>query len=106
MQTPSCRSKVLCLVYGTESPQNETLFCLLPAISLNMAVKKISTKPIDPSNFLCALKHKLSIIRVVPSDLNTQQDVAEILQVILDELKHISMATSHFICNTKNHSFW
>ena len=66
-----------------------------------MAVKKNSTEPIDASNFLWALKRKLSIIRGVPFDFNTQQDVAEILQVVLDEVKGISLAASHLICNTQ-----
>ena len=53
---------------------------MLCAISLNMAVKKNSIKPVDPSNFLWGLRHKLSIIRGVPFDFHTQQDVTEILQ--------------------------
>ena len=57
---------------------------MLRTISLNMAVKKNSTKPIDPSNFLWALKRSLSSTRVTPFDFNSQQDVAEILQVVLD----------------------
>ena len=47
------------------------------------------------------LKPKLSIIRGVPFDFNTQQDVAEILQVVFDEVKGISLAASHLICNTQ-----
>ena len=78
---------------------------MLRAISLNMAVKKNSAKPVDPSNFLWALKRKLSIIRGVSFNFNTQQDMAEILQVVLDELKSISIGAGHLICNTKNHSF-
>ena len=66
--------------------ESNTLSPMLRAISLNMAVKKNSTKPVDPSNFLWALKRKLSIIRGVPFDFNTQRDVAEILRVVLDEL--------------------
>ena len=78
---------------------------MLQAISLNMAIKKNSSKPVDPSNFLWALKRKLSNLRGVPFDFNTQQDVAEILQVVLDELKGVSLAASQLISNTKNHSF-
>ena len=48
-----------------------------------MAVNKNSTKPVDPSNFLWSLKRELSGIRGVPFNFNTQQDVAEILQVFL-----------------------
>ena len=78
---------------------------MLRAISLNMAIKKNSSKPVDPSNFLWALKRKLSNLRGVPFDFNTQQDVAEILQVFLDELKGVSLAASQLISNIKNHSF-
>ena len=67
--------------------------------------KKNSTKPVNPSNFLWVLKCKLPIIRGVPFHFNMQQDVAEILRVVLDELKGISIAANHLICNTKNHSF-
>ena len=74
---------------------------MLQAINLNMAVKKNSTKPVDPSIFLWALKRKLSTIRGVPFDFNTKQDVVVILQVVLDELKGISLAASHLICNTQ-----
>ena len=92
-------------LWGRVPSESNTLLPMLQAISLNMAVKKNSTKPVDPSNFLWALKCKLSIIRGVPFDFNTLQDVAEILQVVLDEVKGISLPASHLICNTKNHSF-
>ena len=66
----------------------------------------LSTKPVDPSNSLWALKCKLSNIRGTPFDIKAQQDVAEILQVVLDELKGVSFAASHLIANTKkNNSF-
>ena len=51
-----------------------------------------------------ALKRKLSNLRWVPFDFSTQQDVAEILQVVLDELKGVSLAASQLMSNTKNHS--
>ena len=70
-----------------------------------MAIKKNSNKPVDPSNFLWALKRKLSHLRGVPFDFNTQQDVAEILQVVLDEIKGVPLAASQLISNRKNHSF-
>ena len=81
--------------------ESNTLSPMLQAISHNMAVKKNSTKPVDPSDFLWALKCKLSIIRGVPFDFNTQQDVAEIMQVVLDEVKGISLAASYLIFNTQ-----
>ena len=39
-------------------------------------------------------------IRGVPFDFNIQQDVAGILQVVLDELKGVSLAANHLISNT------
>ena len=82
------------------SSESNHLSPILRAISLNMAVKKNCTKPIDPSNFLWALKRSLSSTRVTPFDFNSQQDVAEILQVVLDELKGVSLAASSLISNT------
>ena len=66
-----------------------------------MAVKKNSNKPIDPSNFLWALKRNLSSMRVAPFDFNSQQDVAEVLQVVLDELTGVSLAVSSLISNVQ-----
>ena len=80
--------------------ESNTLSPMLQAISLNMAIKKNSNKPVDPSNFLLALKRKLSNLRGVPFDFNTQQDVAEILQVVLDELNGVSLAASQLISDT------
>ena len=81
--------------------ESNTLSPMLRAISLNMAIKKNSSKPVDPSNFLWALKRKLSNLKGVPFAFNTQQDVAEILQVVLDELKGVSLAASQLISNTQ-----
>ena len=64
-----------------------------------MAVKKNSTKSIDPSNFLWALKRSLSSARVTPFDFNSQEAVAEILQVVSDELKGVLLAASSLISN-------
>ena len=50
-----------------------------PDYYLVVIVPLNSTKPVDPSNFLRALKRKLSNLREVPFDFNTQQDAAEIL---------------------------
>ena len=75
------------------------LITYVKVLSLNMAIKKNSNKPVDPSNFLWGLKPKLCNLRGVPFDFNTQQDVAEILQVVLDELKGVSLAVSQLISN-------
>ena len=63
---------------------------MLRSISLNTAVK-ISTKPVDPSNFLWAIKSKLYNIRGDVKEIlqrklyNVRGNVAEILQIVLDE---------------------
>ena len=57
---------------------------LLKTITLNMVIKEISTVPVDPSNFLGALKCKIFSTCSAPFDFNSQQDVAEILQVVFD----------------------
>ena len=43
--------------------ESNALLPMLWTISLHIIVKTNSTKPVDPSNFLWALKRKLSIIR-------------------------------------------
>ena len=66
--------QVLCVVpniWIRVPSESNTLSPMLQAISLNIAVTKNSTKPVDPSNFLWGLKRKLSIIRGVPFDFNT-----------------------------------
>ena len=75
--------------------ESNTLLSMSWASSLNMAVKKNSTKSVDPTNFLWALKRKLSIIKGVPFDFNTQQDVGKILQVVLDELNRMYIISSN-----------
>ena len=80
---------------------SKTLSPMLWAISLNIAIEKNSNKPVDPSNFLWALKHKLSNLRRWPFDFNTKQDVPVILQVVLDELKGVSLAASQLISSTQ-----
>ena len=69
----------------------------LSATDLNLDKSKSrcfeTSKPVNPSNVLWALKRKLSNLRGVPFDFNTQQDVAEILQVVLEELKGVSLAS-------------
>ena len=88
------------MLWNRVPSESNHLSPMLQAISLNMAVKKNSTKPIDPSNFLWALKRSLSSVKITHFDFNSQQDVAEILQVVLDELKGVSLAASSLISNT------
>ena len=45
-------------------------------------------------HFLWASKQKLPKLRGPTFDCNTQQDVAEILQVVFDELKGVSLAAN------------
>lgn len=71
------------------SSESNFLSHMLHAISLNVIVKKNSTKPVDPSNFLWALKWETSNVRGATFDFNFQQNVTEILQTVLDGLKGV-----------------
>ena len=65
-----------------------------------MKIKSRSNKPVDPSNFLWALSRKISESRHVPFNFNSQQDAAEVLQFVIDELKGTSVVPSDLISNT------
>ena len=81
----------------SESP---SLSPLLKSITLNMKIKSRSNKPVDPSNFLWALTRKISESRHAPFNFNSQQDAAEVLQFVIDDLKGTSVAASDLISNT------
>ena len=55
---------------------------------------------IDPSGFLSALSGKMSLIHNHPFNFNTQQDVPEILQVLLDEITGTSVLANNFLKST------
>ena len=57
-------------LWGRDPMESNTLLHMLHVISLNMAITRNSTKPVD----LWALKCKLSFIREVPFDFDIQQD--------------------------------
>ena len=63
-------------------------------------MKSRSNKPIDPLNFLWVLSRKISESRHVPFNLNSQQDAAEVLQFVTDELKGTSVAASWLVSST------
>ena len=79
--------------------ESNTLSAMLRAISLNMAVKSNANLLIH--KILWALKCKLFNMRHMPFDFNTQQDVTKILQIVLDDLKDVSLAARHLIPNTQ-----
>ena len=61
-----------------------------------MKIISLSKKLVDLSNFLCALSQKISESRHVPFNFNSQQDTAEVLQFVIDELKGTSVAVAWF----------
>ena len=65
-----------------------------------MSLLKCKTSPIDPSNFLWALKNKITKDHGSPFNFNSQQDVPEILQTVIDELKGISQVADNIISST------
>ena len=83
--------------WPSESPQ---LSPLVKSISLNMALLKRSTAPVDPSNLLRALDQKVRSIRETPFNFNAQQDVPEILNIVLDELKGLSPLAANIFSST------
>ena len=55
-----------------------------------MSLLKRKTSSIDPSNFLWALRNTIIRDHGLSFNSNSQQDVPEILQIVIDELKGIS----------------
>ena len=70
--------------------QSGTISPLVRALTLNLSLLKKRTSPIDPSNFLRAFQNAISKKRGSAFNINTQQDVPEIFQILLDELKGTS----------------
>ena len=77
---------------------------LIRAVSLNMSLLKSRTTLLDPSNVLWALCMKLSTNKQVPFQFNTQQDVREILQVVVNELKHHYTIASNTLATSVRNS--
>ena len=65
-----------------------------------MSLLKHKTCPVDPSNFLWALRNKVTKERGSPFNFNTQKDVPEILQIIIDEMESISQEADNIISST------
>ena len=84
------------------SSESSQLSPLVKSISLNMSLLKRSSSSLDPSNFLRALAQKVSINRGIQFDFNTQQDVPEILEVILDELIGLSPLADSILSSSLN----
>ena len=99
MQMPSCRHWVSFRHSGIEYHQSHNLYLHLNRL-LNKKIKSRCKKPVDPSNFLWALTRKISESRHAPFNFNSQQDAAEVLQFVTDELKGTSVAASDLISNT------
>ena len=92
-QTP----RVLPSLSNRVPSESSSLSPLLKSITQNMKIKSKSKKPVDPSNFLWALTRKISESHQAPFNFNSQQDAAEVLQFVTDELKGSSVAASDLI---------
>ena len=73
--------------WNQQASQSDTISPLVKALTLNLSLLGKRNSPIDPSNFLRAFQKKVIEKRGTPFNINTQQDVLEILQILLDELK-------------------
>ena len=91
---------VIPLLWRASSAESAELFRLLKSIVLNMVIKEKSAVPIDPSNSLWALKPKIPSNCSALFDFSSQQDVAEFLQVVFDELKGALLRTGNLLSNT------
>ena len=91
---------VLLSLWNRVPSELPSLSPLLKSITLNMKIKSRSNKPVDPSNFLWAFTSKISESRHAPFNVNSQQDTAEVLQFVIDDLKGTSVAVSDLISNT------
>ena len=91
---------VLPLLWNRAPSESPSLSPVLKSITLSMKIKSRSNKPVNPSKFLCALTSKISGSRHAPFNFNSQQDAAEVLQFVIDELRATSVAASDFISNT------
>ena len=100
---------VLPSFYSQESFEHDKILPLSRAVDLNMSLLKRKTSPIDlkrktspidPTNFLWALRNKITRNRGSLFNFNSQQDVPEILQIVIDELKGISQLEDIIISST------
>ena len=87
---------VLPALWSQRLSESDIASPLIKSLAYIMSQQKISSKPIDPSFFLRSLQQKISSIRNITFNFNTQQDVPEVLQVVLDEIK----GTSPLIADT------
>ena len=65
-----------------------------------MKIKPTSKKLVDQSNFTWSLTRNISEPCHAPFNFNSQEDAAEVLQFVIDELKSTSVAVSDLISNT------
>ncbi|XP_057299432.1 uncharacterized protein LOC130630050 [Hydractinia symbiolongicarpus] len=70
---------------------------IMRAIALKMTMLNRSLTPVDPSNFLKALERKIHSYGNTTFHYNSQQDVAEMLLLVFDELKGYSVIASQNI---------
>ena len=77
--------------WSRQLAESGTISPLARALSLNLSLLGKRSSPIDPSNFLRALQNLISKKRSIRFNINTQQDAPEILQIIIDNLKEVSV---------------
>ena len=76
--------------WNQQSSQYGSISPLIRSLTLNLSLLGKRNSPIDPSNFLRAFQTNITEKRGAPFNINTQQDVPEIFQFLLDELKVFS----------------
>ena len=86
--------------YSQESSKHHKTLPLSRAVNLDMSLLKPKTSPTDPSNFLRVLRNKITKGRGSSFNFNSQEDVSEILQIVIDELKSVSQGAGNIISST------
>ncbi|MGY8822248.1 MAG: reverse transcriptase domain-containing protein [Pseudomonadales bacterium] len=68
-------------------------------------LKDRTSRSLDPSGFLWAIKNKLSSQQNPSFNFNSQHDVPEVLQLVLNEIQnHASMQPNTFLCSMLNYT--
>ena len=86
--------------YSLESSEHDKILPLFRAVNLNKPLLKRKTSPNYCSTFLWAVRNKITKDRRSSFKFNSQQDVPEILQIVIDELKGIYQVADNIISST------
>ena len=91
---------VIPYLWNQPTSQPITISPLLKYLTSNLSLLGKRKSPIDPSDFLRAFQKKVTQRRGSPFNINTHQDVPQIFQILLDELKDASPIADEIISSS------